>query len=75
MASTTTPHNTATALKARIEQLHAEIARLEALRAVRQTEFQTTLERDRTEHSDINASNFFAIKFYTQHHWAAELAE
>jgi hypothetical protein len=42
MASANAPPNTATELKAKIELLHAEIARLEALRALHQREFQAT---------------------------------
>jgi predicted nucleic acid-binding Zn-ribbon protein len=40
---------TATALKAQIEMLQSEIAKLEALMASHQTEFRATLERDRAE--------------------------
>ena len=40
---------TATALKAEIEMLQAEIAKLEALVAGHQTEFRAALERDRAE--------------------------
>jgi hypothetical protein len=40
---------TATALKAEIEMLQAEIANVEALMASHQTEFRVALERDRAE--------------------------
>jgi predicted RNase H-like nuclease (RuvC/YqgF family) len=40
---------TATALKAKIEKLQGEIAKLETLMASHQTEFRATLERDRAE--------------------------
>jgi hypothetical protein len=41
---------TAFALKAKIELLQAEIAKVERLMADHQTEFRTTQERDRAEH-------------------------
>ena len=45
------PHPlTATTIKAKIALIQAQIARLETLRAVHQTEFQTAQEPDRPEH-------------------------
>src|SRR5262245_8064960 len=48
--ATGAPQVTATALKAQIEMLHAEIVKLEALMAACQRDFQAADNRDRAAH-------------------------